>query len=155
MSSSTTSPITLDLHGRRARRGIDLDALQTFVEQFRRALREFERARSGRSPVPRTGRPDSVAEHVTAFRLVSLAPGSAIAVLEAAPSEGDEPELPLGPVPTAALANLRSLLEAIDRASALDPVVIGALDRARRALGDDGRFGVRLPDRAPTLATRT
>ena len=138
----TTQNIVLDLHGSKAQHGVDMDGLQLFLENFRRALREFERVSSGRSPVPRTGRPDTAAGLASAFRVVSLKPGSGILMLEPA-RPGDSGEtLPLGDVETAAAGNLTRLVEAVEQGAAVDATVVDALDRARRSLGEDGSFGV-------------
>ena len=137
-----TQNIVLDLHGSKAQRGVDLDGLQLFLEHFRRALREFERVTSGRSPVPRTGRPDSAAGLASAFRVVSLKPGSGILTLEAAVPVGSAESLPLGDVETVAVGNLIRLAEAVTDRDSVDGAVVDALDRARRSLGDDGSFGL-------------
>jgi len=39
------SRVVLDLHGARAPRGVDIDALESFLANFRTAVREYARAR--------------------------------------------------------------------------------------------------------------
>ncbi len=129
--------VLLDLHGTKATRGVDLDAFQSFLEHFRRALREYERARSASEPVGRTGRPTVRSELLTGFRLVRFREGSGQAALE--PVEQYIGEATIGePAPT---RNLRALLRAVED-GLLPPLVADALDRARKGMGDDGVFGV-------------
>lgn len=151
METPKNHVIVIDLHGSKARRGVDLDGLQLFLENFRRTLREFERVSSRRSPVPRTGRPDTAAGLASAFRLIRFEVGSGIATLEpAAPAAGSS-QLPLPDVASAATANLEGLLEAIDGRGELDDSVLDALEGSRRALGDDGSFGVCVASRGRSV----
>jgi len=144
--------IILELHGSKAQRGVELDGLEGFFDHFRRALREFERASSARAhEVGRTGQPGSVSKAVTGFRLVHFETGSGIAHLEPldAPQNGNR----LVPGEPPSSGNLRSLLEAVAAGRPLTPRVIESLDGARRALGDQGRFGVKFAaqNAPPTL----
>jgi hypothetical protein len=134
--------IVLTLCGSKAERGVELDGLEVFIEHFRRALREFERTLSAREQeVGRTGQPGSRSKWATGFRLVHFEIGSSVAQLEPMElSEADDQLLPTEPVSS---ENLRSLLEAVEMERALSPRVIESLDGARKALGRDGRFGVR------------
>jgi hypothetical protein len=134
--------VVLDLHGSRAKHGVDVDALEVFFEHFRAALREFDRA--GRGEIPKKGgRPGAREAAATAFRLVSFRTGSGIATLEPlAPGDliEEEPTLEFGE--PLSITTLTSLVEAIEQQSRLPPPVIEELNAARRAIGDDGSFGV-------------
>ena len=134
--------ITLELHGSKAEGGVELDGLEGFIDQFRRALREFERTLSAREhEVGRTGQPGSRTKAATGFRLVAFRienPG----VAELEPLELAEPERQLLATEPASSENLRHLLEAVGAERPLSPRVIEALDGARKSLGRGGRFGV-------------
>jgi hypothetical protein len=131
--------VILDLHGSNAPRGIELDAFQSFLDHFRRALREWERAKTARDRIGRAGRPGGLTETLTGFRLVRFREGSGHAALE--PVEQYAGESTMGePAPT---RNLRSLLAAVEVGEIIAPVA-SALDKARKAIGDDGLFGVRV-----------
>jgi len=84
--------ITLELHGSKAEGGVELDGLEGFIDQFRRALREFERTLSAREhEVGRTGQPGGRTRAATGFRLVHFRvenPG----VAELEPLELTDPE---------------------------------------------------------------
>jgi hypothetical protein len=142
--SVTEQPITIDLHGSKAQRGVELDGLQSFLRHFRAALRDYERSSSQREhEVGRGGHPDARARAVTRFRLIGFSTGSGIAVLD----EVEEPDGELSlPVAGAATANLNAFLDAV-QSGELDPGVIDSLDAARQALGRDGSFGVRVKGR--------
>lgn len=133
--------ITLELHGSRTVRGVALDGLEGFIDQFRRALREFERTASAREhEIGRTGSPGSRTKAATGFRLVNFRvenPG----VAELEPLELTDAEDQLVATEPASSQNLRQLLEAVSAERALSPRVIEALDGARKHLGHDGRFG--------------
>lgn len=53
---SIVSRVVLDLHGARARKGVDIDALEAFLAHFRSALREYARAGEG-ATARKGGRP--------------------------------------------------------------------------------------------------
>lgn len=148
--------VVIDLHGSKAVGGVELYGLQRWAEHFRRALRDFERSQSLRQePVKRTGRPGPISDISTAFRLVYFRKGSGIATLEPLqPPEPREspgaeqldippaepPAVPLSEPP--AIRNLRSMIEAIDE-NRLDPVVVEALEDSRKAVGEDGHYGIK------------
>lgn len=137
----------LDLHGPRALRGIDLDALESFIEHFRRALREFDRE-SRHDIVGRGGHPDSRSAAATSFRLVSFEVGSAIVTLEpvSPPPGEDQEELPLTQDQHLASQVLDGLLDAVEE-SRVSPVVAESLSGACRAIGKEASFGVRMSRR--------
>lgn len=138
--------VIIDLHGSKARKGVELDGLQQWLEHFRQALRDFERSRSSRrEPVRRTGRPGAVSDAATGFRLIHFKTGSGIATLEPLQRSGED-ELDLGPHEAPAVRNLVDLMEAVRNAE-LERAVVGSLDEARRSIGEDGHFGMRVSDR--------
>jgi hypothetical protein len=142
------SNVVLDLHGARARQGVDLDALETFVSHFRGALREYQRAREG-AISRKGGRPAAREAAAAAFRLVEFHTGSGIATL--APSinaAGHFLELDdSGDV--LAVTTLRRLISDIDSDAPLPDPVVESLSSARRAMGEDGSFGVTLNGNGP------
>jgi hypothetical protein len=134
--------VVLDLHGTRAQQGVEIDALETFLAHFRAALRDFFRASHG--GMPRSGgRPAARDAAATAFRLVEFHTGSGIATLEPVLSHdltaGDSA---LDPGEALSITTLQDLLIAIDSERRLPDPVVEALGSARRAIGDDGSFGV-------------
>jgi hypothetical protein len=139
------SKIVLELHGARARKGVDIDALESFIENFRAALREYFRAGHG-DIAKRGGHPSARDAAAAAFRLVEFRTGSGIATLEPTlPGDGDVDGLALDDTgETLAVTTLRGLLDAIDSGERLPDPVVEALGSARRAIGDDGSFGVEL-----------
>ncbi len=152
MTSASTpndERIVLDLHGSRADKGIEVDALETFFDNLRRALRDFDRDRRGEM-VGRGGHPDSRDAAVGAFRLVKFRIGSSILTLE--PTRKPPPKAASGDAleladQHRATATFSALLDAVEAREHLTPTVIDALGSATRALGDQGRFGVKLPGR--------
>lgn len=81
----------------------------------------------------------------TAFRLVHFKRGSGIATFE--PVETPEAEqLDMGRVEAPAIRNLRALVAAV-AAGEVDIVVADALDDARKAIGNDGCYGIQLGKR--------
>lgn len=138
--------IVLTLCGENAKRGVALDGLETFIDEFRRALREFERTLSAREhEVGRMGQPGGRSKAATGFRLVHFKIGSGIAELE--PIELDGIGEQLAPTEPASSQNLRLLLEAVRDRRPMSPRVVDALDGARKALGGDGSFGVEFASR--------
>jgi hypothetical protein len=134
--------VVLDLHGARAKNGVDVDALESFFDHFRAALREYDRAERGDIP-KKGGRPGAREAAATAFRLVDFRTGSGIATLEPiAPGEliEEDPMLQFGE--PLSITTLTSLVEAIEQHMRLPPPVVEELNAARRAIGDDGSFGV-------------
>lgn len=143
--ASRDPKIVLDLHGSRAARGVELDALEEFIEQFRRALREFARSQRGEMAA-RGGHPDAQDAAATAFRLVKFRTGSGVATLEPVPLADDpdgESVLGLGDVESRASLTLRGLLDAVEGEEAVEPPVVEALASARKAIGPDGHFGIK------------
>lgn len=146
MARRKTKTIVLNLEGERATRGIELDSLERFIEGFRAALRDFERSASAREyQIGRVGHPDARAIAASSFRLVGYKRGSAILEVEEVAPEADGKALQI-PTDGTATQNLKNLLDQMD-AGTLDPAVVEDLDEARRAIGDDGRFGVKVPAR--------
>lgn len=152
MTSEAPTSVTLELHGSKATRGVALATFETFIDQFLAALRYHYRATAA-EPAKKTGRPYATEELVTAFRLVAFRIGSGVAVLEPAADE-DADDLVIADVPTIALGNLTSLMEALRSRRQLDAAVVDALDSARRALGTEGRFSVSVRDRDEEAVTQ-
>ena len=139
------SRVVLDLHGARARKGVDIDALEVFLGHFRSALREY--ARAGEGAIARKGgRPYARETAAAAFRLIEFHTGSGIVTLApSVPSDAGDEDLMLDAAGEAlAVTTLRGLLGAVDAAVRLPDPVVEALGNARRAMGDDGRFGVKM-----------
>ena len=157
MEASPQSVI-IDLHGSKAVEGVELYSLQRWAEHFRRALRDFERSESaGREPVKRTGRPGPISDISTAFRLVHFKKGSGIATLEpleppetVGPVEALIGQLDMDPADAEeaavseppAIRNLRALMEAVE-VGQVDPAVVEALEDSRKAVGEDGCYGIK------------
>jgi hypothetical protein len=138
--------VTLELHGAHATGGIELDSLERFIDKFRDALRDFERSSSARGhEVKRGGHPDARSIAATSFRLVGYRVGSAVLELADAAIPPETESLPIA-APGAATQNLDALMDGIDDGD-LEPAVVDSLDEARRALGEDGRFSLRLAKR--------
>jgi hypothetical protein len=144
---ASSQQVVVELHGSRARAGVELDALENFIEYFRRALRDFDRQRRGEM-VGRGGHPDVRDAAATAFRVVKFRTGSGILTLEPAtpPTDLDEHGL-LDDVEHRATATLRELLDAVSTGDLLSPQVLEALANATRSMGDDGKFAVKPPGR--------
>lgn len=143
--------VVLDLHGSRARVGIEIDAFESFIARFRTAIREYfcashgGIARSGGRPGPR----DAAA---TAFRLVDFHTSSGIATLKPPlTAEMAAEDTALDPGEALSITTLRSMLSAIDAGERLPVPVVEALGKARRAIGDDGCFGVKVSGRRQSL----
>ena len=143
------SRVVLDLHGTRARAGIDIDAFEVFLRHFRAVLREYDRSLRG-SLARRGGHPDTRDVAASAFRLVEFHVGSAIATLEPVrPESSAEPNLPLADSgEDLSVSTVLGLVTSIESDRRLPDTVVEALDDARRAIGEDGSFGVEVPDRA-------
>ena len=137
--------VVLDLHGSRARQGVEIDALEVFVRYFRAALRELDRDHRGTLP-KRGGHPDARDAAASAFRLVSFRPGSGIATLEPArPMMPAADDLSLaGAGPDLSMTVLSALVETLESGERLAEPVVEALGNARRAIGEDGSFGIAL-----------
>ncbi|HUF59599.1 MAG TPA: hypothetical protein VMR89_08995 [Actinomycetota bacterium] len=142
-SDSEAEQVTLILQGGRAERGIVLSAFDGFVTHFVRALRYHHRT-SSTVDVRRPGRPMSDEELATAFRLVELRPGSAIAVLEPAAIDDETTETLTPPPPPLAWRNLTGLIEAIEAEEPIDASVTDELESALRSLGTKPRLVVRV-----------
>ncbi len=137
------SKIVLDLHGARARKGVDVDALENFFEHFRSALREWSRANEG-TIARKGGRPYAREAATAAFRLIEFRTGSGIATLAPSlpPSDADDDLTLDDGDETLAVRTLRSLMQAIEHETPLPDPVVESLSNARRSIGDDGSFGV-------------
>jgi len=143
-----SDPVILELTGSEAEHGLSLANFAAFIEDFRRALRGFDRQQRA-APASRGGHPTSREELVTAFRLVRFKPGSAIVELEPiappVPDE-DQPSLADSDSELLPLANLRAFMETLDRDDPLDPAVTTAVAGARQALGQDGKISITIPN---------
>jgi hypothetical protein len=142
--------IELRLTGEEAQRGLPLANVAAFLDNVRRALRDFDRARQGQR-TQRGGHPTSREELVTALRLVDFRPGSAIMSLEPMAHEQGE----TGLVPDAEalpVENLLALIAAVEsRDDVLPPAVTESIDNARRTLGPSGAIEIKVN---PRLRTR-
>ena len=151
--STDSTKVVLELTGSEAEHGLPLGSFAAFVEDFRRALRDYDRQRRT-TRTRRGGHPSGREELVTAFRLVGFEAGSAIVTLEPVPVPVEEGQEAIEGAELLAIENLRSLLDSIEGAdSPLDAAVTEALGGARRALGDRGRIEVVLAD-APSRKPR-
>jgi hypothetical protein len=138
------SKVVLDLHGARAIQGVDIDALETFLEHFRAALREFYRAGQAGAISRKGGRPHAKDAAASAFRLVRFRTGSGIAELAPSLPRPDD-ELALADTgEELSMTTLRQLMAAVHEERPLPDPVWEELSSARRAMGEDGSFGVRL-----------
>lgn len=135
--------VRLTLTGQRTEAGISLSDFEAFIDGFVGALRGYDRARRGQEP-RRAGAPDRQAAAASAFRLMRLEPGSAVATL-VAEHPGDQAEtLGAGDLPHA-LTTLSALLVDVAAERELPDGVLEDLNRARRACGDDGAIELALP----------
>jgi hypothetical protein len=134
--------VVLKLTGTEATHGLPLANFSAFVESFRNALRDFDRQRTG-SRTRRSGHPTTREDLVTAFRLVSFKPGSAICELEAiAPPADDDAQEHIEGAELLPLETLRAFVDSIEQEEPVDDAVTTALGKARRSLGDDGRIDI-------------
>lgn len=145
--------VVLELTGAEAQDGLPLSAFETFIEAFRRALREFDLVQR-LEPARKGGRPTRRSEMVTAFRLVEFTSGSAIVTIEPIAEDLDEISLLPEDAETLPVQNLRALLDVVEAGAELAPDITDALDAARRALGEDGRIGVVLAGTPPSHSRR-
>ncbi|MCP9492045.1 MAG: hypothetical protein MSC31_19540 [Solirubrobacteraceae bacterium MAG38_C4-C5] len=136
--------VKLTLTGERAERGIPLADFESFIDAFIAALRDYDGARRGEA-TRKAGHPERRADAASAFRLVRVDTGSAIATL--VPEQLDEPEdtPELGDLPLA-LTNLASLVNDVAQQREVPEDVVDALERARRACGEHGAIEVDLPE---------
>jgi hypothetical protein len=135
--------VVLDLHGTRAREGVDIDAFEAFLVHFRSALREFDRAGQGKI-ARKSGRPAARDNAASAFRMVAFRTGSGIATLEPSLAATEDDDLALDAGEPLAVTTLNRMLDDIEAGRRLAGPVVEALGSARRALGEDGSFGVEL-----------
>jgi hypothetical protein len=123
---------------------VDIDALETFLSSFRTALREYWRAQQGEIP-RKGGRPAGREAAATAFRLVKFEVGSGIATLAPVTGEAGGEDLRLDDRgETLAVTTVRRLLDDLEADAGIAYPVVEALGYARRAVGDDGQFGIKL-----------
>lgn len=133
--------VVLKLTGTEATHGLPLANFSAFVENFRNALRDFDRQRTG-TRTRRSGHPTTREDLVTAFRLVSFKPGSAICELEPiAPADDDTQERIEG-AELLPLETLRAFVDSLDQDEPVDDAVTQSIAKARRSLGDDGRIDI-------------
>jgi hypothetical protein len=136
--------LTLDLHGANAPAGINLDDLERFVKAFRAALRQHQVDRGGEA----SGVAFAESRHrLGELRMVSLRAGSAVIELADPLPEAEATSRAAElDAPSVAFENAVDLTASIGR-DEVSPGVAAELDRARRALGRDGRFGVAIAGR--------
>lgn len=142
MTETSDSQITLTILGARAKRGVSLSDLESFIENFLAALRDYDRAGRG-EPTRKSGHPDRRAEAVTAFRLVRFQTGSGIATIEPDPAAIDEEQLAVADVPLS-LLTLRGLVGDLVAERNVPEPVVDALGRACRSVGTDGTFAIEM-----------
>jgi hypothetical protein len=140
--------VILTLTGERAQRGLALADLESFVDAFSRALRDYDRAQRGEER-RKAGHPERRAAASAAIRLVRLEPGSAVVTLVADHVENADNRLELDDAPLA-LTTLAALVADVVAQHAIPDDVLDDLDRARRSCGDDGAIGLELPPRIAT-----
>lgn len=145
-SGAKQEQVILDLHGPRAEDGLELAALESFIDHLRRALRDFDRDRRGKM-VKRGGHPDTGDTAATALRVVHFRIGSGILTLE--PAVTDDAGALEVDAEHRATATLSALVDAVEQGGKLSPAVLDALAGAVRSLGQDASFGVYLPTRRP------
>lgn len=137
--------IILRLHGSKAVEGVELDGLEGFIENFRRALREYERSiAGGPEEAGRSGNPGVRSRLATGLRLVAFETGSGVAALEALPMDPSEQDELMGEEPQS-LHYLRQMFERTSNGDGLTAPVIDALEKARKALGADGSYSAEAP----------
>jgi len=140
MTEKTDNQITLTIQGARAERGVSLSDLESFIDNFLAALRDYDRAGRG-EPTRKSGHPDKRAEVVTAFRLVRFQTGSGIATIEPDRATVNDDQLPVGDVPLS-LATLRDLVSDLGSEKSVPDPVVEALGKACRSVGHDGTFAI-------------
>lgn len=132
--------IQVVLKGSRTAEGaVDFDALLSFGDGFRKALRALTRSRAG-LPAIQPGQPGSDVREASSLRLVGLRAGSA--VLEFEPLEA---RLFADP----AVGALQALVDGLAGREALEPAVTTFLTDAVQSLGDGSSVGLHVPDRSP------
>lgn len=141
----------VDLHGERAPEGVDLDALEGFLDAFRRALREYARHQKAGIPL-KAGKPGQSIRAAAAFRLVAFKIGSGILTLEPSGSAASDEAQLIEADESAAMQTLNGLVEAIEGDGIPGPV-LDALESARRTMGSDGHFGIRSTSATRVLRT--
>lgn len=148
MTETNDSQITLTIQGARAERGVSLSDLESFIDNFLAALRDYDRGNRG-EPTRKSGHPDKRAEAVTAFRLVGFRTGSGVATIEPDGAALETEQLPLSDVPLA-VATLQGLVRDLAAEERIPEPVVEALGKACRSVGPDGRFTIQMAD-APEL----
>ncbi len=138
--------ITLTIKGARAERGVSLSDLESFIDNFLGALRDYDRAGRGQA-TRKSGHPDRRAEAVTAFVLVGFQTGSGIATIEPELVAPDDDQLPVEDAPLS-LATLRALADDLAAERPIPLPVLDALGKACRAVGADGSVSIDFPDAA-------
>lgn len=130
--------IQVVLRGSRTTEGaVDFDALLSFGEAFRKALRALVRSRAG-LPAVQPGQPGADVREASSLRLIGLRSGSA--VLEFEPTDV---RLVADPVVDA----LQALADGLVGREALEPSVVDFLHDAVQSLGDRSSIGMRVPGR--------
>jgi hypothetical protein len=144
MEDSGTDPeVRLTLRGQNAGQGIGLSDLESFIDAFIGALRDYDRALRGEE-TQKAGHPDKRAMNVSALRLLRLEPGSVIATVVA--DRGDEADaLDVGDTPLA-LSTLSKLADDLAAERRVAPSVLRELERARVTCGEDGTIELQLPE---------
>lgn len=132
--------IELVLKGSRTAEGaVDFDALLSFGDAFRKALRALVRSRAG-LPAVQPGQPGAEVREASSLRLVGMRSGSALLELE--------------PVDTRLVADpvidaLQALADGLHGHQRLEPSVVDFLRDAVESLGDRSSVRMSVPDRLP------
>jgi hypothetical protein len=136
--------VVLRLTGSETTDGLPLASFASFVEDFRRALRDFDRSRRLKK-TRRGGHPTAREDLAAAFRIVSLKRGSAILELEPiAPTPGTEDQEMVTGAELLPLETLRALMDSLQRDEPIDASVADAVASARRTLGPDGKIEIEI-----------
>lgn len=142
MTEVNDKQITLTIKGARAERGVSLSDLESFIDNFLAALRDYDRASRG-EPTRKSGHPDRRAEAVTAFRLVAFQTGSGVVTIEPELVGADDDQLPMDDVPLS-LATLRALADDLAAERSVPEPVLDALTKACRSVGADGSVAIEI-----------
>jgi hypothetical protein len=132
--------IELVLTGSRTSEGaVEFDALLSFGDAFRKALRALVRSRSG-LPAVQPGQPGADIREASSLRLTGLRAGSTVLELESL-----DPRIVADP----AIDALQALVDGLAGEQALEAPVIDLLRDAVQSLGERSSVGMSVPGRPP------
>lgn len=137
--------IELVLTGSRTSEGaVEFDALLSFGDAFRKALRALVRSRSG-LPAVQPGQPGADVREASSLRLTGLRAGSTVLELESL-----DPRIVADPVIDA----LQALADGLGGEQALEAPVIDLLRDAVQSLGERSSVGMSVPGRPAVESMR-